>query len=101
MTLGLSPTRAVDQKSSHRFGRRAKKMGAIVKRWILISDQAQPGFMDQRGRLERLARSLMRQFGGGQAPQFIVHENEQLLRSFAVTFRNGRQHYSGISLHMI
>jgi hypothetical protein len=47
---------AVDENASHRFGGGDEEMRAILKlRLCLVADQPQPGFVNERGGLQRMS----------------------------------------------
>ena len=78
LRLRLLPC-SFDQDPPHRFGRRRKEMPLIVPllRHGLI-DQSQVRFVHERRRLQRLPGFLVRQLGGSQSAQFVIHERQQL-----------------------
>jgi hypothetical protein len=47
--------------------------------------QPEVGFVDERGRLERMSPALAAHVNTGQAMQFVVHEWYELLQSGLVT----------------
>src|SRR6266545_1241553 len=51
---GFLPASPIDQNSSHRFRCCSEEMGAVLKVIVASTNQAQPSFMDQRRRLERV-----------------------------------------------
>ena len=51
-------------------------MTAVLPELILLSDQAQPGFMDERSRLERMAGGFTGHFMRGQFAQFLVNQRQ-------------------------
>jgi len=57
-----------------------------VKR--LVADQAYVGFVDQAGGVERLTGRLVRQSGGGQAPQLIVEHRHELAGGLGLALVN-------------
>src|SRR5436190_18935627 len=59
-------------------------MSAAIPLWMILSDQSQPRFMNERSRLQGLVRTLLRHFRGGELAQFVVHERQQLIRSLWV-----------------
>lgn len=66
--------RALDQNASHRLGGGAEEMGAILKFGSIA--QSEPGFMDKRGRLQGLPRTLARHFRPGEFAQFGIYQWE-------------------------
>jgi hypothetical protein len=54
----------------------------------VVSHQSQPGFVDESGGLQRLARLLVRQLGGSEFAEFIVDEGKQLFRRARITILN-------------
>ena len=64
MTYGLSTARSLDENSPHRFRGGTKEMRAALECGSFVADESQPGFVDESGGLECLARFLFRQAGG-------------------------------------
>ncbi len=55
VTNGTLATGAIDEGAAHRLGGGGEEMGAFVPFLILVADQPQPGFVNERGRLQGLA----------------------------------------------
>ena len=53
---------AVHQDVPHRFGRRGEEVAPSAPLLPLGADQPQPGFMHERGRLERMPAGLLSHF---------------------------------------
>src|SRR5439155_20055620 len=81
----------LDEDAAHGFGRRSKEMSAAIPLWMIFSDQSQPRFMNQRGRLEGLVWPLLRHLRRSELAQLIVHERQQLIRSLRVALLRGLQ----------
>ena len=64
-------------------------MTAVVPFLRLISDQAKPGLVDERGGLQSVALHLIRHLLRGQTSQFLVNQREQFIRSPAVAVVDG------------
>src|SRR5262245_27750418 len=99
--LALLPPRLLDQNPPHRFGGSGEEVAAGVEGarsqgpgargrvclgWLLapgsralIPYQSQIRLVHQRRGLERLSRLLVRQLRGGQLPQFVIDERQELL----------------------
>jgi hypothetical protein len=58
-----------------------KELRATAKSGVLISDQSNPRFVNQRRGLKRLTGKFPSQLDGRIAPQFRVQEDKQILRS--------------------
>src|SRR5581483_1990107 len=66
---------AVDEDAAHSLGRGGEEVApAAPLLRLAAADQAEVGFMDERGRLECLPRLLVGQACGGELPQLVVHE---------------------------
>src|SRR5262245_27003802 len=59
-----------------------------------LAGEPQVGLVDQVGRLEGVARALAGQAVGGQPPQFVVDEREEVGGGLAVTGRGGLEQLS-------
>jgi len=55
-------TGVFNQDPSHRFTGGAQKVGAVLPHRLVISSETQPGFVDERGGLERLIRPFASHF---------------------------------------
>jgi hypothetical protein len=53
------------------------------------ADEAQPGFMDECRRLQRLARGFVGHPVRGQPAQFFVHQRQQFVRRFGIAVLDG------------
>ena len=80
MPLGLLAARAVDKNAAHGLGGGAEKVGAILPAVRFAAD-ADPGFVDERGRLQSLPSHFAGHLVCGDAAQFVIHEREEFLRS--------------------
>ena len=67
----------LDEDAPHRLGCRGEEMRAIGEDTIA---QANPGLMDQSGRLQSVPRLFPRHLGGGQTSQFGVDERHQIVQ---------------------
>src|ERR1039458_9817248 len=47
VTQGLFAASAINENPPHRLGGGAKKMGAVLPAGVTVTDEAQPGFMDE------------------------------------------------------
>ena len=54
-------------------------MSAAIPLLIFVADQAQPGFVDERGGLQRLARRLVGHLARRQATKLFIDERQQLI----------------------
>ena len=74
-----SPPGILDKDSPHRLGRGAKEVSTAVPMLSLL-DIHEPdiGLMHQRRGLQRLTRFLLSQLGGGQLPQLLIHQRQEL-----------------------
>ncbi len=76
----------LNQNAAHGLGRRGEEVAATVPgRGLPVLGQAQPGLVDQRGRLEGLAGRQLSHLVAGKAAQFLVDQREQLLRLLGFT----------------
>ena len=79
---------AVDKDTPHRFARCAEEVGAVLPVRLLTPTQPQPRFVDERGRLEGLARLLIRHPHGSKLAQLLVNQREQIFGGFGIAFLN-------------
>src|SRR5947209_6314386 len=76
---GFLPASPIDQDSSHRFRCCSKEMGAVLKVSIASTAQAQPGFMDQCRRLERVPCCFRSHLLCRNPLQLTINQSKQLL----------------------
>ena len=62
----------------------AKEMGAILKVLLFLFDHAQVRFMDERGRLQRMARILLVHVTLSHLSQFVVDERHQFVERLTI-----------------
>ena len=63
---------------------------------LLVSNKPQVGFVNKRGSVERVARGFRGHPRGGECPQLVVDEREQLGGGVAVTDLSGFEEASHI-----
>src|SRR6058998_516182 len=54
-------------------------MGAPMPLFVFHTDQSQPGFVNERGGLQRVARRFIGHLVRSQATQFIIDQRQQLI----------------------
>jgi hypothetical protein len=72
MTLRAPAPCMIDENSAHRLGRRTEKVGAILPRGLFFAAEPQPGFVDERGRLECHGIVLAAHLCSGEFTQFLT-----------------------------
>ena len=83
MLLSLFSAGGVHQDAAHGLGGSRKEVPAAVER--LVADQPQVRLVNEGGSIEGLARGFGRPARGGEFPQLVVHEREQIVGSLAVS----------------
>lgn len=79
------------------LGRRGKEVPAAVPFLDAFRIHlSQIGFVDHGGRLERLARLLVRQSLCGQLAKFVVHERQEQLGGVPVALLDGGKYLSDV-----
>ena len=78
MTLGALAPGVVDQNAAHGFGSGGEKMGAAIPLLVFVADEPQPGFMHQRGGLQRLSGCFVRHLRRRQLAQLLIDQREQI-----------------------
>ena len=78
---GASAPGVFDENAAHRLSCGAEEVGAPVELWVRIADQPQPGLVDERGGLQRLARRFLRHARRGQFTQFFIDQRQQFVRA--------------------
>src|SRR5439155_3487169 len=81
-----------DEDPPHGLGGGGEEVPAAVPVWGLLDiDQADVGFVDQGGGLQRLAWPFVRHLFGRQLAQLVVDQRQELLRGVRVAFLQRRQ----------
>ena len=89
--VGLLAAGLIDQDAAHGLGAGTEEVGAAVPvRRRARAHQAQVGFVDQGGCLERLPCVLLGQPASGQRAQLLVHQGQELLGGVRVALLDGR-----------
>jgi hypothetical protein len=99
---GRARPRVFDKNLAHQLSRDAVKMLAALPFREVLFDQSQVGFINQRGRLQRVAGPFTAQVAAGQFAQLLVDDRHQLIESGAVAFAPFTQQLSDFvrgSLH--
>src|SRR5262249_10327503 len=65
------------------------KVGAVLPVRLRITAEPQPGLVDERGRLQRLAGSLVGHLAGGQPTQLLIDDGQQFLGSIGCALLDG------------
>jgi len=65
MADGVPATSSIYQDSPHGFRSDGKEVGLILPLLVFLSGESQPGFVDEHGCLDGLARGFTRQLRGG------------------------------------
>lgn len=81
---GEFPPGMFDQDAPHGHRCRAKEMRPILPGLLVGTHQAEPGFMDQGGRLKGVSRGFVGHFVGGQPAQFSIHNRQQFLGALGI-----------------
>ena len=82
VTQGAFAAGVVDEDAAHGFGGGGKEMRPVLPARVGLANEAQVGFVDERGGLQRLPGRFVRHLLGSQPAQFIVHHGQQFLGRF-------------------
>jgi hypothetical protein len=96
MPLGLFSASAVYQNMPHCLGRGRKEMRSIPEGWLLGADELKPRFVNQCGRLKRLAGRLLGHLAGRETAQLIIYDGQQLFGAIGITAFNCFQDRRGV-----
>lgn len=72
------------QNSPHELRRDTIKLGPVLPARILLIDETQIGFIDERGGLQCVSDALFPQVVPGQPAQLAVNERHQLIKRLLV-----------------
>jgi hypothetical protein len=94
----LLPPGPFYKDAAHGFGGGGEEVAAAVPAPRLLDvHQSQVRLVDQRGRLQRLARFLLGKPLGGEPAEFVVDQRQQLLGGGSVTLLDGGQDTRGLA----
>ena len=80
----------LDQDAAHRLGGGREEVTAAVPVLVCTTAyQPQISLVNEGRGIQRLTRLFLGQFARRQAPQFVVHERQQLLGGVRVALFNG------------
>src|SRR6266568_542072 len=85
------------QDTPHGFGRGGKEMAASLPVRLAIADEPQPGFMDQRSGLKRLAGGFLGHLMRRETAKFLIDQREQFRSGFGVTLLCAVQNVSDVA----
>jgi len=74
----------VNENAAHALGSSAKEVRTVLPGLVRRSNQPQPGFVDKRCGLQRVAGRLAGHTVRGQVPQLLINKREQLIGSGGV-----------------
>ena len=86
----LAP-RLLDEDVAHRARGRRHEPCAVAVLLRLLARQPQPGFVDERRRLQRVPRRQVPHLGRGDVAQLALHERQQAIGRFAIAIGDGVQ----------
>ena len=78
--LVAARSREIHENAPHQPGAHRKKMGAVLPVHLFEIDQPQVCFVDERGRLKRVAWPLRRHLSPRQPSQLLVDDRHELLQ---------------------
>ena len=84
MPGGAFAARAVDKYTAHGLGRCSEKVRATIPTMIFVTNQSQPGFMDEGGGLQGLSGRFIGHLRNGESAQFVVNKRQQFFGSFRI-----------------
>jgi len=85
------------QDTAHGFGCGGKEMAASLPALLAIADEPQPGFMDQRSGLQRLAGGFLGHFMRCETAKFLINQRQQFRSGFFVTLLCAVQNVSDVA----
>ena len=71
----------IDEDPAHHLRCDPEEVGAALPVAAALSDQPKVGFVDERGRLQRMSAPLQAKLTRGDPPQFRVDERQQAIES--------------------
>ncbi len=87
----LHGARVLDQNLAHEIGGHAEEMSPVLPIDLGLVDEPHIGFVDQRGRLQGMARPFPAQMMIGQPAQLSIDERQQVIERAAIPFAPVKQ----------
>jgi hypothetical protein len=85
MTHGALAASAINENATHRLGGGGEEVGAVLKlRLAVIAGQTQPCFVNERGRLQSVARRFIRHPVSGQSSKLFINQRQQFIGGFGI-----------------
>ena len=92
-----TPTRAIHQNASHRFGSGGEEMLPAIPFPFVVASNLEPSLVDQRGGLERVLAILAGEPMRGEPAEFAINEGQQFGRGFRITLVNSIEQESDVA----
>jgi hypothetical protein len=89
MSRGASVAGLVNEDSPHGFCCRSEEVRAAIELRIRVADQPEPGFVDERGGLQRLVGGFTGHFRRRQFAQFAIDQRQQFIGGLWVAVLDG------------
>jgi hypothetical protein len=77
-------SRVLDQDASHRLRSRRDEMAAVFPSIRRALQQPQVGVMNERGRLQRMSRVLLRHLRSRDSLKLVIHQRQKLRGSVRI-----------------
>jgi hypothetical protein len=94
---GLSAPSPVDKDPSHGLGCSAEKVAPVFPIGLSVASEAKPGFVNKRGRLERMVGGLADHFLSRHGTEFLISNRHQLFGGFPVALAGSLQQRSEVA----
>src|SRR5262249_31727359 len=76
----LTSAGVIDQQEPHGPGSDRKEVSAVLPFDVLLLDQAEIGFVDERGGLQRVTGTLPLEVALSQPAQFVIDQRDELVK---------------------
>src|SRR5260370_27708303 len=83
-----------DQNPPHGLGGRAKEKRAVLPLRLRVAAEPQPGFMDERGGLQCVARPFAGHQVGGETAEFAINQRQELFSGLRIALFNALEYAS-------
>jgi hypothetical protein len=75
----LSAPRMINENPAHHLRGQREKLGPVFPRQVSLVDKSKIRFVDERGRLQRVARPLASEVGASPSAQILIQQREEAI----------------------
>ena len=87
----------LNEDAAHGLGGGTEEMSPAREVWIRFAHQPQPGFMDERGGLQRLVGRFIGHFRRRELAQLLIDQRQQSIGGLGIAVLNGLQNAGNVA----